>query len=312
MDKSYVITMPDLKELSIPEKQRSIYVKDSAIFSALRNEKRHMEDRTEPAQNGDYVLTEVVCGDVTQLIHIELGGRHFPQQEAALLGCRTGDVISAVINGEQTILRVRSVRKTEEYPITDASIEALNIEDVHCAADYRRKYIRENGFEMSEKLFRAMQQKLIENLVDLAEFHLDEDDVTAYHENQKSMIQNLTGDVNLRLLTAYGEDGKYSLEECDRMFMEENKRTYQMILWSKALAEQNHVKISETDRKAAIENYCLVFDTTEDEITKSGKEETAMYSFYIAYGMKELRRYYCSVIGFCAEGVDHEPCPSRT
>ena len=78
MSNSHVIRMPDLSKLNIPEKQRLIRVRDEQIFQELKTQHRRIEDQTDGAEKGNYVLIDVVRPNgETKTVHIELGGKAF-------------------------------------------------------------------------------------------------------------------------------------------------------------------------------------------------------------------------------------------
>lgn len=60
MSNSHVVRMPDLSKLNIPEKQRLIRVRDEQIFQELKTQHRRIEDQTDGAEKGNYVLIDVV------------------------------------------------------------------------------------------------------------------------------------------------------------------------------------------------------------------------------------------------------------
>lgn len=308
MSFSYVVRMPDLSKLDIPAKQRLISVRDEQIFSDLKNQYRQIEDQENGAARGDYVWADAVNpAGASRTLHIELGGKCFQEYQKVLLGCRAGQVFHAAIDGAVHTIEVRSVRKVVELPLTDASIASLNIPDAATLTAYRGQYLREHGREIAGRVFRAIQSKLTDQVLALAEISLDGRDMALYHEQQRSMLQNISGDVDERLLKAYGGGGTRTLEECYQQFREDNEKTFSLYLWGRALAEQNRVDPTEAEYKQALEYYCLAFDKTEGQVSQEGLAEEVLRSFYLQYGLSRLQDYYRSIVAFSAVGIPSQP-----
>ena len=311
MSFSYVVSMPDLSKLNIPAKQRLIPVRDEQIFSDLKNQHRQIENQENGAAQGDYVLIDAVnTAGTSRTLHVELGGKCFREYGQVLSGCRAGQVLHAAVDGVSYTIQICSVRKVVELPLTDASIASLNIPGVASLVAYRSKYIREHGEEIADRLFRAIQPKLMDQVLTLAEIFLDDREMAIYHKQQCSMLENISGDVDERLMKAYGFGGTKTLEECYRQFQEDNKRTFSMYLWGRALAEQAHVTPTETEYRRAVEYYCLAFDKTEEQVSREGLAEEALRSFYLQYGIDRLRDHYKSMVAFSAVGITSQPLKS--
>jgi len=304
MSLSHVNRMPDLTALDIPPKQYMITLSDDTIFYNVLNNNRQLAVQNDAAVNGDYVLVEVTGkSGITKTIHIELGRKHFLDYEKALLGCMAGQVLKATFCGEETTIHVQTVKKVIEMPLTDDNIAALHMPGIETLVDYRQQYIREHGDEKAEQIFHAIQGKLLRKLAALMEISLDEDELNDFHRQQRAMIQSVSGDVDQRLMDAYGSKGDKTLEECDRIFFEENKRTFMIYLWGKALAEQNGRQMTDTEHKQVLEYYSLIHGRTEEEIVADGLMEEAARPFYIQYGIGEVKKYYKSLVSFSASGI---------
>ena len=242
MSASFVVQMPDLTKLDIPEKQLSLRIGDNMIFRDLKNQYRQLEDRIGAACKGDYVLAEIAgAGGNVRRLHIELGRDRFPELEAALLGCTAGQFLRAVVNGEDTAISVRSVRKVRE--------------------------------------------------------------LKRYHQQQRRMLQTISGDVDRRLMDAYGPMGGQTPEECDRLFLVDNRMPFSIYVWGKTLAERRGVKPTEEEYQQALEYYCTVFEEDETQIAAKGLEEETLQMFYISYAVGELKKYYLSVVRLSADEV---------
>lgn len=140
MSNSHVARMPDLSKLNIPEKQRLIRVRDEQIFQELKTQHRRIEDQTDGAEKGNYVLIDVVRPNgETKTVHIELGGKAFSDYQAVLFGCKAGQVVSLTTGGEKVTIRIRTVRRVAELSLTDEAIAALKIPGIVTLADYRRR-----------------------------------------------------------------------------------------------------------------------------------------------------------------------------
>lgn len=305
MSLSHVVRMPDLAALDILPKQCRITLSDDIIFSGVRSRNRKLAVQDAPAANGDYVLAESTgIGGITKTIHIELGRKHFPDVEKALLGCIAGQTLKAAVSGEETAIRVQTVKKVVEMPLTDESMAALHMPGIETLADYRRQYIREHGDEKAEQIFHAIQGKLLKQLVQIMEVSLDEGEMNDFHRQQRAMIQSISGDVDQRLVDAYGGDGGKTPDECDRMFFEENKRTFMLYLWGKALAERNKRQMTDAERKQVLEYYSLIHGKNEDEIAAEGRMDEAAQPFYLQYGIGEVKKHYKSLVRFMAIGIE--------
>ncbi len=301
MTASHMIRMPDLSALDIPRKQRCIFLKDDVIFSDIRNAHRSLAKQDLPADKGDYVLAKTVGKNGQEkTIHIELGSRCFPAYEDALLGCKAGETRHAAIYGEEITFHVETVKKVVEMPLTDQSIAALEIPDIQTLTDYRRQYIREHGAGKAGQIFNAIQGKLLNQIVELMEIFLDEGELNAFHQQQRSMIQKISGDVDERLLNAYGGS---SPEEADRRFFEDNKLTFKIYIWGKALAQQNNRQMTEEEQQQMLENYAMIHEKTADEIAAEGLQDAVDQPFYIQYGIGQLKRYFMSLVSFSAVGI---------
>ena len=308
MSFSYVARMPDLSKLDIPAKQRLISVRDEQIFSDLRNQYRQIEDQENGAARGDYVWADAVNpAGASRTLHIELGGKCFQEYQKVLLGCRAGQVFHAVIDGAVHTIEARSVRKVVELPLTDASIASLKIPGAVTLGEYRCKYLREHGEEIADRVFQAIQPKLIECVLRLAEIHLDDRDMDTYHRQQCAMLQNISGNADERLMKAYGGGGVRTLDECYQQFRKDNKKTFCTYLLGKALAEQDHAAPTETEYKQALEYYCLAFGKTAEQVGQENLVEEVLRSFYLQYGISRIRDYYKSIVAFSAAGIPSQP-----
>ena len=300
MGLSHITRMPELSGLNIPAQQYNLRLSDDIIFRSLLNRKRSLAVRQGPAVRGDYVLAEAVTGRGSSRVHVELGGGSFPELESALMGCEAGQERSADINGAETVLRVESVKRVVDMPLTDEAIAALGLPGVGSLTDYRREYIRRHGAERAERVFKAIQQRLLNRLTELAGVYLEPAEVEHYHERQRAMIRNISGDLDQRLMDAYG---CATPEECDRLFFADNRRTFIVCLYGRALAERDGRRPSEDERRSALEYYGLIYDMDPEEIAAAGLEDEALQSFYIQYGIGAVRAYYYSLVRFSAEGI---------
>ena len=230
MSVSCITRIPDFEKLDIPEKQRRIHVSDEQIFQKLQMQYRQITDQQDGAVKGDYVLTDVIHADgKTKRVHIELGGKAFKNYQDALLGCKSGQEISVA----GIVLRVLAVRKIIAFPLTDEAIQSLNISNITTVTGYRKNYLQNHGDEIADRVFHALQPKLISNVLALAQFILDPEEVDAYNGRQRVMLQNISGDVDARILKAFGSDGKKTLDECYQCYYEENKRNFMIYLWGR-------------------------------------------------------------------------------
>jgi hypothetical protein len=220
------------------------------------------------------------------------------------LGCTAGQTLKATICGEETTIQVQIVKKVVEMPLTDKNIAALHMPGIETLVDYRKQYIREHGDEKAEQIFRAIQGKLLPKLVQLMEISLDEDEMNDFHQQQRAMIHSISGDVDQRLLDAYGSNGDKTPEECDLMFFEENKRSFMIYLWGKTLAERNKRQMTDAERKQALEYYSLIHGKNEVEIAAEGLMDEAVQPFYLQYGIGELKKYFKSLVRFSAIGIE--------
>lgn len=308
MSLSYVIRFPDLDKLCIPEKLRIIPIGDDKIFCDLKNQHRRVEEKEGPAEKGDYALVEMTDAKGTsRMRHVELGRNFFPDLEAALLGSRKGQKRKAEVNGENLLIEVHNVGKVTELALTDDVIKGLAIPNVSSLSDYRQKYIREHGPEIEGRIFHTLQAGLLDQTVRLMELSLDQEELDRFHNRQRMMLQNLSGDADRRLLDAYGPKGGKSVEECNRLFYEDNKRTYSVSLWGRALAERNGVVPDEKETKQAIDSFCMIHDKTEQQVEEEGLKEEALRSFYLQYGIRALEAHYQAMVRFSAKEIPSQP-----
>lgn len=301
MSLSKVVRMPDLTRLEIPEKQCHITLKDDTIFQGLRDQHRQLAVQEGPAARGDYVLAQAASEPGhARTVHIELGVRRFPDYEKALLGCRAGQTLQAMICGEDTTLQVESVKKVVELPLTDESIAALQLPGIHTLADYRRQYIADHGDALADRIFSAIQEKLLNQLAELMEVSLDQQELEQFHQQQRDMIQAVSGDVDQRLMDAYGGS---TPQESDRLFFQDNRRTFLIYLWGKALADQDGHQLTQTELDQVLEYYQLIHGKSKEEVLAKGLMEEACQPFYLQYGIGALRRYFKSLVVISATDV---------
>ena len=301
MSKSKVITMPDFSGLDIPQKQRVIRVKDEQIFFDVKMQLRTIEDQVEGAEKGDYVLLDFLYANGRCLTRqIELGGKAFSELEAVLSGCKAGDIVQQ----QDLQLRIQKVCRVIEPALTDETIAALEIPGVSTLNAYRIQYLEKNGEKIADRLFKALQKKLLDNILALTEFSLNLQEVERYHQGQCTMLQNITGDADARLMRAFGEDGTKTLEECYQRYYEENKRSFSLQLLGKTLAKQNGASPTDEEYRSAKEFYCMAFNVTDEEVENQNLREEALRSFYMQYGLGQLRKYYYSLVKLSADGVE--------
>ena len=299
---SHVKEIPDFAKMDIPDKNRKIKLSDMVIFKDLQNEKRTLQDTGLPAKQGDYVQAEVTCsGQEAKMIHIEIGKRHFPGYEEALIGCTMDQVFSKQVYGKETEFHIISVRQTKELELTDENIENLQLSGIHTVADYRDNYVRQNKDAILERVFQALRRKIIVELEKILDVELVESEVNEYNQGQRNMIECVVGDVEERLLAAYGENGKYSLEECEQLFKNENTRNFKLIVLGDALAAKKDLHISEEEKASLIENYKMVYGKSDEEIEAENLMDKVFEAFYLQYTIKELKNYFASVAEIIVE-----------
>ena len=300
--------MPDLSKLEIPEKQIKLRVSDDQIFRSLKNEHRTMGDRKGGAKKGDYLLIEAKDSrGIAKKIHLELGGKAYPQYQAALYGCNPGDERTVSVNGRETTIIVKTVRMPVELELTDESIASLNIPGVKTLVDYRRKHIDEHGGEIADRVFGAIRQKLFEQILRMAEIELDKSEVDHFNAQQLVMLEKISGNVDDRLLMAYGDNGARTLEECKQLFYEDNRESFLLYVWGRTLAWENGREPNEEEYAQALNYYTLIYEKTEDEIKSEGLMDDMLQPFYLQYGIGQLKEYYRSLVRFAADGIENYP-----
>ena len=305
MGASRIIKMPELSKLDIPDAQCRLWLNDGVIFQDLLNETRTLAVREGPAAKGDYVLAEVSSKHGgTAKLHVELGGRQFPDLEQALMGCRAGQEMAAQFGGEEVSLRVESVKRVVDLPLRDEAVAALKLPGVTSLADYRRQYIRQHGRERALRVFHAIQETLLNRLVELMEVDLDDGEMARFHQQKRIMIQNISGDLDRRLMDAYGGA---TPEECDRMFFADNRRAFLLYLWGRALAQRDGREPDGEERSQALENFSAIYGMEQEEICRAGLLDEAMQPFYIQYAIGKVRDYYLSQVRFSARDIAPQP-----
>ena len=305
---SKVTRLPDLSRLDIPEKQRVITVRDEQIFADLRNRHRTMADREGGACIDDYVLVDLKNAQgAVRTLHAELGAKAFKAYETALIGCKAGQEIPLTLNGETVLLKVRSVRMPVELPLTDDAIAALQMPGIKTLHDYRLAYLKEHDTEIADRVFRALQARLIDQALAMTEMELDRRDTDRFNEQQLTMLKNIQGDADARILKAYGEDGKNSLEECYRLFYEDNARTCRVIILGKAMAEHDGAVPTEEEYRQFTEYFCLVFNKTTEQVEKENLREDVLQSYWLQYVIGQIKSYYRSIVRFDAVGIERMP-----
>lgn len=293
---SRIKNIPNFSDLNISENSRTIKVYDKIIFKELLDENRILQDTGSPAKEGDYVHAVVTYdGQEPKAIHVELGKHHFPAFEEVLLGCSPNQVLSRNVHGRETEFNVLSVRQTKEMELTDENIKKLQLEGINSVEDYRKDYICRNKEAILGRVFDALKRKLIEETERILEVELVEAEVDGYNQSQRNMINNVAGDVEERLILAYGKDGQNSLEECEQLFKEENTKNFKMIILGYAIAAKNNRQISEEEKAALLENYKMVYEKSDEEIQTENLMGYVYEPFYLQYAIKELKNYFESV-----------------
>ena len=303
MSKSHLVRMPDLSALEIPAKQCLIRLKDGTIFSQLLQQHRELADREGGACLGDYVLIRAAGknGEGRDL-HIQLGGKQFPDFERVLLGRAAGETFRAEICGEDTEIAVASVRQVVDLPLTDQAIAALRLPGTETLADYRRQYIRTHGSEIAEKLFHAIQENLLNQAVRLMDVLVDQEELEQFHQQQRAMIRAINGgELEQRLMDAYGGE---TPEDSDRRFFSDNRRAFLIGLWGKALAERDGRTMTEAEQAQMLGYYQAIYGKSKKDVLAEGLMEEVSRPFYIQYGIREVLNYYKSLVRFSAEGIE--------
>lgn len=302
MSVSHIIRIPDFAQLQIPAVNCTIKLSDKTVFKTVLDQHRKVVPVNGPAQKGDYVLAEASFGSrEPKRLHVELGGRHFPDLEAALMGCHPGQALEVDINGETSAIQILSVARPVEMELTNENIEKLGLPDIHTKNDYRRNYVALHGKEISGRVFSALQVKLLAKLTKLIEVELDPAEVDAFNQQQKKMIDKITGNAEERLLLAYGDHGTHSLAECEALFAADNRESFILLLLGHALAQRDHNQISPEERTKILSYYTAVWEKNEAEIEAEGLMETALEPFYLQYAVGSLKAYYQSLVQFETE-----------
>ena len=302
---SHITRLPELSGLDIPERLLRLRLDDGVIFRELLNEKRAVVRSGGPARRGDYVLAVVeTAKGGARRIHVELGGRQFPELEAALTGAAEGGELSASVNGEEARIRVERVGRVVDMPLTDEAIAALGLPGAASLDAYRRAFIREHGEERALRVFGAVKQRLLDRLAAITQARLEPEELERFHRRQRDMIQNITGDADGRIMDAYGAA---TPQEGDRLLFEDNRRTFVIYLYGLALAARDGRVPSEAEREEALEHYGLIYDVDPGEIASAGLEEEAMQPFYLQYGISAVREYFLSRVSFSAVGIEDMP-----
>lgn len=293
---SHVKQIPNFMDLNISEQNRKIKLSDKVIFKDLQNDNRTLEDTKSPAKKGNYVHAVATReGEKPKEIHVEIGTHHFPGYEEALLGCTKDQVFSKTVYGKETEFRILSVRQTKELELIDENIEKLHLSGIHTVADYREDYVLKNKDDILERVFQALRRKLTLELDKILDVELVDSEVDDYNQGQRNMIECVVGDVEERLLAAYGENGKYSLEESEQLFKQENTRNFKLIVLGDALAEKNQLQITEEEKASLIENYKMVYGKSDEEIETENLMDKVFEAFYLQYAIKELKNHFASV-----------------
>jgi len=294
---SHITKVPDFKDIQISDNNRMIKINDRTIFREIKNENRRIEDTNKPAKKGDYVQVEVSAGEQEpKVIHIELGKQHYQAYEEVLFACTPNQVFTKVIYGKETNIKVISVKETKEMELTDENIEKLQLPGIHSVKDYRKDYVRRNKKEVVDRAFQALKKKFLKQLETILEVELVEAEVDKYNQNQRDMIETIAGDVEERLMVAYGKDGEKSLEECEALFKKDNTKNFKMIVLGDAMAKKNHRQISEEEKRDLLENYKLIHEKSDEEIEAKNLMEQVLEPFYLQYAIQELQNYYESVV----------------
>lgn len=301
MHKSRIIRFPDFSELQIPEANRVIKLSDRKVFKEVLNQNRQVLPTAEAARKGDYVLAEISFqGREPEVMHIELGGRHFPEYEAALQGCRGGERLDANIYGETASIRVLSVGRTVELELTDEKISRLALPGIHSKADFRENYVAMHGAEISSRIFHAIKDRLFQQLLALTEAELDQEELDAYNKHQYDMIEHVTGGADERLLAAYGNGGK-SMDECMRLFHQDNRQSFIFTLLGHTLAERDGKLFSPEEKAQALEYYQSIWEKSPAEIEEEGLMDDVLEPLYLQYTINSLKSHFQSVVRFETE-----------
>lgn len=302
MRQSHVKKIPDFAHLPISEKNRKIKISDNTIFKEIQNQNRTLQETGKSAQDGDYVQAVVTHeGKEPKVIHIKLGMRQFPAYEEALTGCTSGQTFSKTIYGKPCVFKVETVKRTQEMELTDENIEKLQLNGIHSVCDYRKDYINRNKEAIFDRVFHALKRKVVEELEKILEVELIEAEVDQYNNNQRNMIEYVAGDIEERLVIAYGNNGQNSLEECEQLFKKENTKNLKLIVLGEALITKNNYQISEEEKEGALENYKMVYGKTDDEIETENLMENVLEAFYLQYTYRELRKYFESIAQLITE-----------
>lgn len=92
-------------------------------------------------------------------------------------------------------------------------------------------------------------------------------------------------------------------EESDRLFYGENRRTFLLYLWGKALAEQDGRQMTRAELDQALEYYQLIHEKSQEAVLAQGLMEAVRQPFYLQYGIGALRRYFRSLVRISATDV---------
>lgn len=296
MNKSTIISLPHLSSIQIPEVNCNIKLKDPIIFKDLNNQFRQVHETDEAAKKGDYVQIEILHeGFDSKVIQLELGKKRFEEYESVIEGKKKGQEIILPRENGTWCIRILRVSKVKEVELSDSFIKGLNSDAFTTVEEYRQNYIKINGKEIAQRVFHSIKGKLLNQLIELTQLQLSEEETTAFLVRQREVLKFVAGDVEERLLAAYGNQGENTLEECERLDREENLKTWKLILIGEELARKNQWEMPQETIEEQIHYNELIWGE------KTGTMEDIIRPAYSRYAIEQLMNEYLSRVKFVTE-----------
>ncbi len=281
-----VLNLFDFTKAELPDVLFQLKVHQKDLDQKIYKAAEHfltIEDQSDEIQKGDIVAVKVdskdpmLCSDCDRF---NLGKGFYSEEiEAALLGKKTGDTISAKMADSPVEVTVLWHKRRIVPELTDDMAARLGLEDVSTRAEYDAYAFAELEEEDKEKKQNAIWLMVSKQLVENSTFELEPSEIENQFIKDMSYLQAELGEDFAEFMKAKFH-GK-TMEECQQKYREEIDKTLKLCAIAEPMAEEEDVHFTEDDYNAMIESMM------SDEYTEEELKQSMSYGDYVKMQLEE-------------------------
>lgn len=290
MFESKLVRLADYSEMKITDDIRVTPMGDKEINAILDKLAKRSVVTTEGEmiEKGDLTILDLRSHTV------KFNKRNFPltvglglfntELENQIIGMNKGENRLLRVNGNEVLVKIKTISRRIPAKITDDIILTLNIDGVNNVSDYREHLINK---DLKEKRMRIICKEAIDFVLDNSEYSISENDISLLYEK------------NIIKLYTYADIKKMTLDELAKIYY---GTTVEELKHSNKEAIPNSIKYMLIGMEYVKENNNLQIDEEKYEMDIKDEAETRMIPFK---DVKRLNPYELFIINKYKEIVSN-------